>query len=96
MIEIVVLVLLVVNLIVTGILLVKISAASSSDRSGESLQELKNEFTRLNGEESARNREELNKNFSSARMETTICSKCRFVRSARGISMSMWRPMPFK
>ncbi len=70
MIEIVVLVLLVVNLIVTGILLVKISAASSSDRSGESLQELKNEFTRLNGEESARNREELNKNFSSARMET--------------------------
>lgn len=59
----VIIILLAVDLALTGFVLFRMF-------SGNDFQPLKNELSALNKDEAARNREELNKNFSAARMET--------------------------
>ena len=63
-------IILAVQLILTGILLFKVFSKASLPVPEPDFQQLKHELATMNADDAARNREELNKNFSAARMET--------------------------
>ena len=66
-----VIILLCIIIVLLGVLLFKVFFNASEQTNGQNWKELIEELSRLNSDEFARNRDELNKNFAYARQETS-------------------------
>ena len=65
-----ILALLIINIVLICIVLFKVVFKSDSSKIIQNYQQLKNDLAETNSHEFAKNREELNKNFSASRVET--------------------------